>query len=176
MHGIIMTELKNFTVKNHGDATWKAVLKKAGIPPKIYMPISVYDDSEAVGIATAAAELLDVSVADVLYEFGKFAGPNLMKMYKSTIDPSWKTEQLLLNTEQTIHKAVRVQNPDAQPPKLKFESIGPGHLHFHYDSERKMSAVAKGIMTGVADHFKEKIQFVETENEDGSVDFDIQIS
>ncbi|MFK7768165.1 MAG: heme NO-binding domain-containing protein [Mariniblastus sp.] len=170
-----MNELKKFTVENHGEATWRAVLEMAGIPLKIYLPIAVYDDSEAVGIATAAAELLGVAVSDVLFEFGKFTAPNLITMYKTTIDPSWKTEQLLLNTEGTIHKAVRIQKADARPPKLKFKSLGPGRLHFHYDSERRMPAVARGIMTGVADHFKEQIHFVESENEDGSVDFDIKI-
>ena len=81
-----------------------------------------------------------------------------------------------VNVEDTIHTVVRMKNPGATPPQLKFKRVGPNELHFHYDSPRQMSAVAKGIMRGVADHYNEKFDIKERKNADGSIDMRILVS
>ncbi len=121
----------------------------------------------------AVAELLPISV---LEDFGLFIAPDLLGMYKSLIDPSWKTADLFVNVEDTIHTVVRMKNPGATPPMLKFKRVGPNELHFHYDSPRQMSSVAKGIMKGVADHYNEKLDIKERKNADGSIDMRILVS
>ena len=73
-----------------------------------------------------------------------------MSTNKSMTKPNWKTMELLLYTEETIHKAVRIKNPGAEPPRLQFQQTGPNTLKFNYNSPRQMSAVAKGIIKGVA--------------------------
>ena len=176
MHGIIHAELKKYVETNHGPEAWRAILDKAGLGNKIYMAVSTYEDAEAVAIVRAASALTGVPPLEILEDFGLFIAPDLLGMYKSLIDPSWKTADLFVNVEDTIHTVVRMKNPGATPPNLKFKRVGPNELHFHYDSPRQMSSVAKGIMKGVADHYGEKLDIKERKNEDGSIDMRILVS
>ena len=176
MHGIIHAELKKYVETNHGPKAWRAVLDKAGLGNKIYMAVGTYEDAEAVAIVKAASALTGVPPLEILEDFGEFIAPDLLSMYKSLIDPSWKTADLFTHVEDTIHTVVRMKNPGATPPQLKFKRVGPNELHFHYDSPRQMSSVAKGIMKGVAKHYGETLSIQERKNADGSIDMRILVS
>ena len=175
MHGIIHAELKKYVETKHSPDAWRAVLDNAGLGGKVYVATSTYEDAEAGAIVKAASALTGVPPLEILEDFGEFIAPDLLGMYKSLIDPSWKTAEMLVNTEDLIHKVVRMKNPGATPPQLKFKRVGPNELHFHYDSPRQMSAVAKGIMKGVAKHYGESLSIQERKNADGSVDMRILV-
>ncbi len=176
MHGIIHAELKKYVETKYNAEAWRAVLNEAGLGNKIYMAVSTYEDAEAVAIVKAASKLTGVPPLEILEDFGEFIAPDLLDMYKSLIDPSWKTADLFTNVEDTIHTVVRMKNPGATPPQLKFKRVGPNELHFHYDSPRQMSSVAKGIMKGVAKHYGETLSIQERKNADGSIDMRILVS
>jgi hypothetical protein len=68
---------------------------------------------------------------------------------------------VLENTENVMHAAVRVRNHNAQPPRLLCERSGPHEVTIHYSSQRRMCALAKGIVRGIAGHFKEAVSLSE---------------
>lgn len=173
MHGIIHTELKKYIETRYSPSTWKACLETAGLRGKVYLAISAYPDEEAMALVTAAAKLSRMPVEYLLEEFGEFIAPNLLNMYRSLIRPEWKTIQMLLHTEEVIHRVVRINNPGAQPPKLHFEQAGPKELKFYYNSPRRMAGVAKGIIKGIAKHYGEKVLIREQKNADGSSEMSI---
>ena len=175
MHGIVHAELKRFIETKHGRDAWSKIAQQTGLGNKIYMPTGTYPDQEVLAIVKAASELTRTPAAAILEDFGEFIVPTLMNMYKTLIKPEWGTMELLLNTEETIHRVVRIKNPGAQPPLLKFEKTGPNTLKFHYDSARQMSAVAKGIMKGVAAHYRNTLSIQEKKNADGSIDMSIKV-
>lgn len=158
MHGIIHSQLKKFVVENYDADTWKTLMKKAKLNHKYYLVGEAYPDQDAFSIVAVASEMTGLTPNQILEAFGKFIVPTLIKLYGSLIKPEWRTLDLLLNTEETIHRVVRMKNPGAHPPRLKFEEVAPGKLRFTYTSERKMEAVAVGIMHGVAEHFEQKIK------------------
>ncbi|MCB0163046.1 MAG: heme NO-binding domain-containing protein [Anaerolineae bacterium] len=175
MHGIIHTELQRYVETKHGPDAWEAVLQEAGLNAKIYMAISTYPDKEILAIVTAASRLTHIPTEYILEDFGEFIVPSLMHMYQVRIDPAWKTMELLLHTEGTIHKTVRLKKPGAQPPRLKFEKTGPTTLRLLYTSSRKMSAVAKGIIRGVANYYGELVTIQEHKQADGCSEMNIMI-
>jgi hypothetical protein len=176
MHGIIHAELKKFVEKNHGIEAWQAILEKANLGPKIYLFTATYPDEEAVAIVTAASELTGTPAEDILEAFGLFIAPSLMNMFKALIKPEWGTMELLLNTEDTIHRVVRMKNPGAAPPKLNFEQTGPKELKLLYNSPRQMSAVGRGIITGVASHYGDTVSITETPGPGGGTELNIKIA
>jgi len=176
MHGIIHAQLKQFVETTHGADAWKAVLAEAGLGNKVYLSNTSYRDDEAVAIVIAASKLTSLPADDILEAFGEFIVPALMSTFRSMVKPGWKTMELLLNTEETIHKAVRLKNPGAAPPRLRFEQTGPNTLQFNYDSPRRMAAVAKGIMKGVARHYGERVGIEEGKSPDGASEMTITIS
>jgi hypothetical protein len=163
MHGLIHSELKRFTETTYGVAAWKAVLERAGYKDKMYLTVKPYADEEALAIVAAASELLDLPPATVLEAFGRFTAPALMRMYASKVDPSWGTLEMLLNTEHTIHTVVRSTQPGAEPPTLRFERVDGESVRLEYRSPRGMSAVAKGIIQGVADFYGDVVEITESE-------------
>jgi hypothetical protein len=175
MHGIIHAELKKYVEAKHGPAAWKACVQAAGLGDKMYLPINTYPDEEAVAIVTAASKLTNTPVERILEDFGEFIVPDLVSMYHSLIKPQWKTMEFLLHTEEMIHRVVRIQNPGAQPPRLQFEQLGPNELKFHYNSPRRMAAVAKGIIKGVAKHYGQTVLIHEQKEPDGSSEMSITV-
>ncbi len=176
MHGLIHAELKKFVEAVHGPQAWNAILDEAGLVDRLYIANNVYPDEEAFAVVKAAAKVTGTPAETILEAYGEFIAPTLMRMFQGLIKPGWKTMDMLLNTEETIHKVVRIRNPGASPPRLHFEKTAPDTLHFKYDSPRRMSAVARGIMKGVASHYGETIDIVERKGPGGSSEMTIRVS
>jgi hypothetical protein len=63
----------------------------------------------------------------------------------------------LEHTEAAIHTVVRRQTPGAEPPQLSCLRPNPREVIVTYGSSRRMCAVAKGIIRGIAAHFGENV-------------------
>jgi hypothetical protein len=157
MHGLIFAELEKFAVERLGAAVWPELLRQAALPNRMYLPFQQYPDAEVVAIVQAACARTGLSGDALLQQFGEFIAPHLLEMYAPLIDRKWRTLEVVENTEETIHQVVRLRNPGATPPELRTERVGPSEVVVIYASPRKMCAVAKGIVRGMARHFGELI-------------------
>jgi hypothetical protein len=160
MHGIIFGELKKLVDARLGGDTWRGLLKESGLEAKVYMPVTEYPDEDAVNIIEALSRHTGKSTREVFEEFGEFIAPDLMALYRHMIKPEWRTLELLENTENTIHRVVRIRNPGARPPELKCTRDGDEVL-ITYTSARRMCGVAVGIVRGLARHYDENITIQE---------------
>ncbi|RMH73841.1 MAG: hypothetical protein D6675_01445 [Gemmatimonadetes bacterium] len=161
MHGIIFVKLKKYVEEKLGKPAWKQLQEHAGLKNKIYMPIKVYPDEEMFALISSAVELTRQPLPDILEDFGKYVVPDLVKMYKSLIKPEWKTLDLLEHVENTIHKVVRITNPNSTPPQLICHRVNPREVQIIYSSARKMCPFARGIIQGIADLYHEPIRITE---------------
>jgi predicted hydrocarbon binding protein len=161
MHGVIFTELEKYVKEKFGKAAWSGLLQEAKLGPKIYLATAEYPDEEVVAIVTAAVKATGKPAGVILEDFGEFIVPDLVKMFQMAIKPEWRTLDFLENTEHTIHKMVRLKNPGAEPPQLVTQRTHPTEVVITYTSKRRLCAVAKGIVRGVAKHYKEKITISE---------------
>ena len=162
MHGIIFAELKKYVQARHGDDAWKALLQRAGLPANtLYLPIREYPDADAAAIVGAASEATGLPAGEILEGFGRYIAPDLLGMYRALVKPEWRTLEFLENTEETIHRVVRIKDAAAKPPEIRCERLSPGEVVIRYASERRMCAVARGIARGVADHYGERVDIGE---------------
>lgn len=175
MHGLIHAKLEEYVETRHGADAWTAVLKEAGFADTKYSAAGAYPDGEAVAIVTAASKLTGIPAGEILEDFGGFIVPSLMAMYQVIIGEDWKTMEMLLHTEENLHGVVRIKTPNAEPPKLHFEQLGPDELKFRYDSPRGLVAVAKGIIKGVARHYGETAIIHDEREADGHTEMLITI-
>ena len=157
MNGNIHFLINKFIEEQHSKDALKEILERAGVANKMYLGISQYPDEEVKRIVQEAAKLLNASVNDIMYQFGKFIAPIMANKYSFLIKPNWKTKEFLLNTEGTIHKTVKLRNQGAMPPMLKFEDTGENTLKFVYDSKRNMVELALGMMHAVAEIYNERL-------------------
>ena len=161
MHGAIFAELKKYVVANLGPAAWNDLLAKAGTPQKLYLPRETYPDAEAVNLVVTASKITGKDPQVVLESFGEYIAPDLLGMYGAQVNPAWNTLDLLEHTEETIHRIVRLRNPGAAPPQLRTRRNGPHEVVITYASPRHMCSLAKGIVRGVAKHYKEQVRITE---------------
>jgi predicted hydrocarbon binding protein len=161
MHGFIFSELRDYVIARLGADAWPSLLERAGIGPKTYLNYIDYPDEEAVGLVVTASEVTGLAAATILEDFGAFLAPHLFKIYRPLIDPAWRTLEFIEHTESTIHNVVRSRNSKARPPALRCRRVGPQMVVVTYGSPRKMCAVARGIIRGVAQHFGEKVEIME---------------
>lgn len=157
MHGIVFSELKKYVVAKLGGPAWNTLLEKSNLAGKTYLPNQAYPDAEALQLVGTASQVTGTPVPKLLEDFGEFIAPDLMQMYRSQIGPTWKTLDLLQNTEDIIHRAVRLKIPDAKPPQLRSRRPTPERVVIEYTSARRMCGLARGIIRGVSQHYKESV-------------------
>jgi hypothetical protein len=160
MHGIIFGELKKLVDTKLGGDSWRELLKATGLGAKVYMPVTEYPDEEAVALVGAIAAKTGKPPRTVLEDFGEFIAVDLLALYRHMVKPEWRTLELLENTEETIHRVVRLRNPGARPPELRTDREGDEVL-ITYRSARRMCGVAVGIVRGLALHYGETVEIKE---------------
>jgi hypothetical protein len=116
-----------------------------------------------LALVAAASRRTGRPAAELLEDFGSFIAPTLLSVYKPFVKPHWRTLDLLENTEQTIHKVVRMKNPGAAPPQLKVSRPSRDEVMIVYTSPRRLCAVSQGIAAGVARHYGERVRVTELE-------------
>ncbi|HEX5725849.1 MAG TPA: heme NO-binding domain-containing protein [Longimicrobiaceae bacterium] len=162
MHGIIFAELKKYVDARHGGDTWRTLLREAGLGAKMYVPVTEYPDAEAAAIVAAASRATGTPAQAILEDFGEFIAPDLLAMYRALVKPEWRTLEVLENTEETIHRVVRLKNEGARPPEIRAVRTAPDEVTVHYGSERRMCGVTIGIVRGMAAHYGEQVSVRET--------------
>jgi hypothetical protein len=162
MHGLIFMELQKFVTATAGADAWPTLLPAAGVPKQSYLATESYPDQELVAIVTAASTALEQPASAILEAFGEFLAPGLFKVYRAFIPKDWRTMDLLENTEGTIHKAVRIRDKKAQPPKLICTRLSPDQVRIVYTSPRRLCFVAKGLIRGVAKYYGEEVTVTES--------------
>lgn len=161
MHGIIHSQLQKFVVTHHGKDVWRNLLKESGLAHKSFLVSQAYPDDDALRLVSTASRLTGAPADVILESFGAFLTTDLMGIYGQLIQSEWRTLDLLEHTEETIHHVVRIRNPGSKPPPLQCSRLGAREVVITYASPRRMCAVAKGIVRGIAEHYKEEVAIQE---------------
>ncbi|MDN4164787.1 heme NO-binding domain-containing protein [Cytophagales bacterium LB-30] len=156
MHGIVFAELQKYVNVNFGAATWFALLKSSGLEGKMYLPTRPYPDEDIFAIVGSACKATGKTADEILESFGSFIAPDLMKIFGGSMDPKWKTLDFLENMESVIHKAVRINNPEATPPVLNVKRKSQNSVEIVYSSKRKMASLGLGLIKAVCKHYGEE--------------------
>lgn len=155
IHGSMFLFLKKFIEATHDQQAWLKINKSAGTLHSTYEMHSNYPVSEMSSIITAAANYTGFSKDDLYEKFGEYLVPDLLTIFKTHLNPAWKTFELLENTELVMHKAVRKQEHKANPPILNVSRVHDKLLIIDYYSKRKMANLAVGIIKGIARFYNE---------------------
>ncbi|WP_411967966.1 heme NO-binding domain-containing protein [Haloferax sp. YSSS75] len=162
MHGIVLNQLKDFVVQTYDRETWTTLQKEAGLPGRIYVPVSEYPDEDVLTLVETASELTDIPIPDLLEMFGEFLVPPLLETYGVHVDKDWSGLELIANVERYIHIALREKQISTYtPPELEAGWRDNETVSVVYDSEREMCHLARGIINGVGEHFDEPFEITE---------------
>lgn len=156
MHGFILSELECFTAEALGAPAWREILRDAGLGDRAYVAFSSYPDHELRDIVVAAARRTGVGVDRVLFDFGRFLAPDLVRNYRHLLDPQWRTLDVVEHTELLLHRIVTPSDPHASVPRLAVSRDENG-VSVAYRSRLGLCALARGAVVGLADSFHEHV-------------------
>jgi hypothetical protein len=162
MKGIVFNLLEEAVVGAHGPDAWDQVLDDAGVDGA-YTSLGDYPDDEAMALVAAICARVGAPADAVLRDFGRAALPGLVARFPEFAAAHRSTKSFLLRLDDTIHPEVRKLYPHARPPRFAFEDPGPDALVMHYVSERRLCAMAEGMVEAAAAHFGEQVALVQTE-------------
>lgn len=161
MHGLIHLELRQFVERGFGAAAWQELATRAGVGAEIYSPMATYPDEQIQRLVAEASAMTGLPVSKLLEDFGEHLVPRYLSVYGNLLKPDWRTLEVLENTEETIHRVVRLRQAGAEPPALRTERKSPTTVVLTYNSPRRLCAVARGIARGVAKKFGENLRISE---------------
>lgn len=161
MHGTMFVHLRKFVDDRYGEAAWRGIMMASGLGQRVYLPISTYPDTDMTAIISAASDATGQPVQALLESFGEHVGPHLLEMYRHLLKPEWRTLDVLQHTEETAHRAVRLEQRGATPPYLQAKRVDEQRIELRYKSPRRLCGVAKGIIKGLSRHFGERIMIAE---------------
>ena len=163
MHGLIFFYIQKFAYEaTSGKTTWLKLRDTVTASDNRYLPNEVYPDEDAIELLQKIADTCGEPLPELIERFGEFLAPHLIKVASQNIDPTWRTLDLIENTEDIIHTMVRTAKPGAEPPVLETVRHSPNELHLVYSSSRQLCLLAKGITQGLANHYGETILIEET--------------
>jgi hypothetical protein len=162
MKGIIFNLLQEVVAKEHGEATWDALIEGSGVSGA-YSSLGNYPDEELGRIVGTASKALQIPPQDIIRWFGRNAIPLLAVHYPQFFSPHTRTSDFLLTLNTIIHPEVRKLYPNADVPEFDFESPSDDVLHLGYRSHRKLCALAEGFVEGAAAHFGENVALEQTQ-------------
>lgn len=165
MHGLIVNQFRQFVVDRFGRDQWMRLVDATGsdLPDGPVALSRIYPDAEVMALVKTASSVTEIPLSTLLEDFGTFLAPSLLRVYEPLIRPSWRTLDVVANTESMIHTVVRRQDPTARPPYLSATRVSASEVRLRYTSPRKMCDVARGIVRGLAAHFHEKVEIDEQE-------------
>jgi hypothetical protein len=143
MHGLILTEFKEYVVEADHTPAWEAVARRAEVAEREYRAQTNYPDEEVVRVAQATADLMNMTTREVLVEYGEKVMYSLYDIYQPLTEDDWGSLELMMEVEERFHPTVR-ERSGGKPPLLKFERQAPHEVTLKYKSPRKLCGIAIG--------------------------------
>jgi hypothetical protein len=160
VHGLIVDEFQRYVEDRSGRPAWAAICDATGLPTVGDISRD-YADSQFVEAVLVAASQRRMPLADVLFEFGEWVVPPLLKVYGVFVESRWDLFDVLEHTEVSMHRAVRLRDRAATPPTLSVLRVDADEVRIEYRSERRLCALARGIIAGLARHYDTEIELTE---------------
>jgi predicted hydrocarbon binding protein len=154
MHGILHKSLKTYVAENMGEGVWDDVMDRAGIDPKLYLPVSHYPDDELTDAIAEIAAMSGHDEATVETDFGKSVAPDLLSTFNAHVRDDWSTLDLLEHLPE-IYEQIESQNPETDTPDLDISRLGSSSVAIEYASDRDLCTLGEGILVGILEEFDE---------------------
>jgi len=170
MKGIVFTEFLDMVEDKFGYEIVDQIITESELSSNgIYTSVGTYPHSEIVSLLMNLSNKVKVDPGVLLKEFGKYLFDAFLSSYPQFFNSVDNVFDFLHSIDNHIHVEVLKLYPDATLPKFQSEEDEEGNMIMTYKSERKMAALADGLIEkSIAHYGKEYTVEVENIKEDGS--------
>lgn len=169
MKGIVFTEFLEMVEEKFGYQMVDTIISKSELESDgVYTSVGTYDHAEIVQLLSNLSDETEIQAEVLLEEFGKYMFDTFFASYPQFFDSVDSTFDFLSSIDSYIHVEVLKLYPEATLPRFETKTKGDV-MTMIYISERKMSALALGLIEKSIAHFGEKISIKKEDlKEDGS--------
>lgn len=164
MKGIVFTEFLEMVEDRFGYEVVDHILSESKLSTEgVYTAVGTYPHSEIVQLLMNLSDKVEVAPTVLLKAFGIYLFDTFLKGYPQFFTAVDNAFDFLHSIDNHIHVEVLKLYPDATLPKFISEEVGEGKMVMTYKSERKMAALAEGLIERATAHYGEQCTMT-TEN------------
>lgn len=159
MKGIVFTEFMEMVEDVFSPEVWDTIIEKSQVASGgAYTMVGTYDHHEMVKLVNALS--METGIApDTLYRvFGKHLFARFVLLYPHYFAAMPNAFSILKAVQSYIHVEVRKLYPDSELPDVIVLGESEEQLKVLYQSERRFSAFAEGLIEGCVHHYQENIR------------------
>jgi hypothetical protein len=154
MKGVVFTEFLGFVKENYGEDTVDDIIDASALPSGgAYTSVGTYPPAEMDTLCAALSTQTQEPAAKLVCRFGLHLSKAFAVDYPEFFSKSDSFFDFLSSVEDHIHVEVRKLYPDAELPSFRVVSRTPTEMIIDYESPRRMSALAEGLILGSAKKF-----------------------
>ena len=162
MKGLIFNEFLEMVEEKFSYEMVDKIISSSNLPNDgAYTSVGTYPHAEMVALVTNLSKQTNILVPELLEIFGKHIFNIFTKSYSTFVNSYTNSFELLSHVEDTIHEEVLKLYPEAQLPSIVTEVRTDNEMSLIYKSSRAMSDLAKGLIYGCLNHFKEDGEITE---------------
>jgi len=170
MKGIVFTEFLDMVEAKFGYSMVDDLIESSELSSNgVYTAVGTYHHSEIVALLTNLSEKSKIAPGVLLKSFGEYLFDTFLKQYPQFFAAHSDAFGFLESIDSHIHVEVLKLYPEATLPKFTTEHNEDGTMSMIYQSERKMAALAEGLINKSLAHYKDNCE-IDTKliKEDGS--------
>lgn len=170
MKGIVFTEFLDMVEQKFGYEIVDQIIEDSDLASDgVYTSIGTYPHSEVVALLMNLSDKVKIDPGVLLKEFGKYLFDTFLASYPQFFTSVDNSFAFLQSIDNHIHVEVLKLYPDATLPKFLSHETEDGSMIMTYKSERKMAALAEGLIEKSIAHYNETCTIdSEKIKEDGS--------
>lgn len=164
MKGIVFTELMEMVEEKFGMEMLNNIIDESSLSTNgVYSSVGTYEASDLFVMVQKLSQKTGMKIPDLIHAYGRYFFDVLSQNYPIFFEES-NCFDFLKTIDSHIHVEVQKLYPDAELPKFSFKEEG-NKLYLKYQSERKLSKFALGLIERTIEHYKEDITVLEVANE-----------
>lgn len=165
MKGIVFNVFENFVDETFQDDSWDKCLKENQMEDDFFVPTTIYEDQKLLSIFGSLVKMKSLVAEEALKLFGEYLFNALAQKYSDVILGLQTPQDFLRGLDGIIHVEVRKMLSGSTPPQFITRLDEGNKMQLEYRSERKLCALAEGLMSGLNKKFGNTFTFKQIECE-----------
>jgi hypothetical protein len=169
MYGIVNKAIQDLVTEQFGVEEWEIVKTKSGIDVDFFLSNEPYDDDITYKLATAVAEVLGLTLGQVLNTFGEYWVLKTGKeKYGGLMSAGGANLKEFLVNLPVFHNRIMLMYPKLTPPEFRVSDIMENSIHVHYFSKREgLQEFVRGLLSGLGKLYNTntEIELLQTRDE-----------
>jgi len=160
MYGLVNKGIQGLITDNYGVDIWEKVKEKSNVSTDLFLSNEPYPDEITYDLAHDAAEVLNISLNEVLINFGEYWVINTgQKSYGSLMQAGGSGLKEFLINLPNFHSRVMLIYPKLTPPEFNVTDINERSLTIHYYSNRQgLKYFVYGLISGLGKMYDQPVK------------------